>query len=250
MRFARLRTEARHNYVRKCAEEATRQFITNDRPNIIGLVMAGSAAFKNDLFQSDLFDNRLKPLVLKIVDVSYGGENGFNQAIELSQEALANVKFVAEKKLLGKYMQEIAKDTGRYCFGLTDVLRALEMGAVETTIIWDNLDTIRYVLTNPSTNEEIIKHADPKEKLDDAFFQDKKTGVTLDIKEQVELVEWFANHYKDFGTALEFVTDRSQEGSQFVKGFGGIGGLLRYKVDFHSLDDYMDETQFEDDEWI
>lgn len=40
----------------------------------------------------------------------------------------------------------------------------------------------------------------------------------------MQLVEWFANNYKSFGTTLEFVTNRSQEGSQFVKGFGGIGG--------------------------
>ena len=32
-----------------------------------------------------------------IVDVSYGGENGFNQAIELSADCLGNVKFVKEK---------------------------------------------------------------------------------------------------------------------------------------------------------
>ena len=32
--------------------------------------------------------------MLKTVDVSYGGENGFNQAIELSSETLTNVKFV------------------------------------------------------------------------------------------------------------------------------------------------------------
>jgi len=41
--------------------------------------------------------------VIKIVDVSYGGENGFNQAIELAADALANVKFIQEKKLIGKY---------------------------------------------------------------------------------------------------------------------------------------------------
>lgn len=36
------------------------------------------------------------------MDVSYGGENGFNQAIELSAEVLSNVKFIQEKKLIGK----------------------------------------------------------------------------------------------------------------------------------------------------
>jgi len=35
---------------------------------------------------------------------------------------------------------------------------------------------------------------------------------------------------------LEFVTNKSQEGSQFVKGFGGIGALLRYQVDFLEME--------------
>ena len=64
-------------------------------------------------------------------------------------------------------------------------------------------------------------------------------GVELETVEKKQLVEWFAERYKDFGATLEFVTNRSQEGSQFVKGFGGIGGILRYKVDFmeHDYDD-------------
>jgi len=97
VRFARLRMEARHNYVRKCAETATQQFITADKANVEALVLAGSASFKNELHNSDIFDQRLKAVVIKIVDTSYGGENGFNQAIELSKEALANVKFIHEK---------------------------------------------------------------------------------------------------------------------------------------------------------
>ena len=68
-------------------------------------------------------------------------------------------------------------------------------------------------------------------------------GVELETQEKTLLVEWFANNYKNFGAALEFVTNRSQEGSQFVKGFGGIGGILRYKVDFMEHD-----YDFEDDE--
>jgi peptide chain release factor subunit 1 len=46
LRFARLRLEARHNYVRKVAEFCTKFFITNDRPNVAGIVLAGSAQFK------------------------------------------------------------------------------------------------------------------------------------------------------------------------------------------------------------
>lgn len=90
--------------------------------------------------------------------------------------------------------------------------------------------------------------------------------------EPMNLLEWFSEKYKDFGAELEFVTNRfvfrttcslystravlyhmltaawislinrSQEGSQFVKGFGGIGGLCRYKVDFAQIADTLDDV--------
>jgi peptide chain release factor 1 len=72
LRFARLRMEKRHNYVRKVAELAVQQFITADRPNVAGLVLAGSADFKTELSQSDMFDQRLQAVILAVVDVSYG----------------------------------------------------------------------------------------------------------------------------------------------------------------------------------
>ena len=116
LRFARLRLEKRHNYVRKCAEMAVQFFITDNKCNVAGLVLAGSADFKTDLLQSDMFDPRLQKQVIKTVDVSYGMDPGFNQAIELSAECLSNVKLVQEKRLLQKYFDEISQDTGKYCF--------------------------------------------------------------------------------------------------------------------------------------
>ncbi|CAK5135608.1 unnamed protein product, partial [Aphanomyces euteiches] len=55
-RFGRIRLEQRQHYVRKVAETATQMFITNDRPNVTNIVLAGSADFKNELNQSDIFD--------------------------------------------------------------------------------------------------------------------------------------------------------------------------------------------------
>ena len=55
-----------------------------------------------------------------------------------------------EKKLIQKYFDEISQDTGKYCYGIEDTLKGLEMGAVETLIVWENLDITRYVLRNPA----------------------------------------------------------------------------------------------------
>lgn len=251
VRFARLRMEKRHNYVRKVAEEAVRIFITNDKINVAGLILAGSADFKTELGQSDMFDQRLRAKILKTVDVSYGGENGFNQAIELAADCLANVKFIHEKKLIGQYFDEVSQDTGKYCFGVEDTLKALEQGAVETLIVWENMDVMRYELTNPQDGTQQVKCLRPDQARDQSHFVDAETGVDLETTDSIALLEWLANNYKIFGCVLEIVTDRSQEGSQFCRGFGGIGGLLRYRVDFAAqefdagdfddadLDDYM-----------
>jgi peptide chain release factor subunit 1 len=66
----------------------------------------------------------------------------------LAAESLANVKFVQEKKLIQKYFDEISQDSGKYCFGIADTLKALELGAVETLIVWENLDITRFILRN------------------------------------------------------------------------------------------------------
>jgi peptide chain release factor subunit 1 len=74
--------------------------------------------------------------------------------------------------------------------------------------------------------------------------------VELELEEQMPMLEWLANNYKTFGTTLEIITDRSQEGSQFVRGFGGVGGMLRYKVDFQSMQlDDLDEETFDLDDY-
>ncbi|CAH3139954.1 unnamed protein product [Pocillopora meandrina] len=246
LRFARLRMEKRHNYVRKVAETAVQLFITNDRPNITGLILAGSADFKTELSQSDMFDQRLQTKVLKLVDVSYGGENGFNQAIELASEVLANVKFIQEKKLIGIYFDEISQDTGKYCFGVEDTLKGLEMGAVDILIVWENLEIHRIVLKNHQTDEEKILHLNPEQEKDKTYSIDSETGVELELIEKMPLLEWLANNYKSFGATLEIITDKSQEGAQFCKGFGGIGGILRYRVDFQSMDMDPDLEYYED----
>mmetsp|Transcript_19937 Transcript_19937/g.41462 ORF Transcript_19937/g.41462 Transcript_19937/m.41462 type:complete len:466 (-) Transcript_19937:33-1430(-) len=250
LRFARLRLEKRHNYVRKVAELATHFFMdqSTSKPNVQGIILAGSADFKSELARSDLFDPRLLKVVIKTVDVSYGGENGFNQAIELSADTLSSVKLVREKKLLQQYFDEISQDTGKYCFMVEDTLQALELGAVENLIIWENLEDSRFVLRNSSTGEESVMILNKEQEKNDSYFHDAETGVELEVVEKESLVEWMAENYKQYGCNLEFITDRSGEGTQFCKGFGGIGGTLRWKVDFSVMQNLEDAAKLDKDD--
>jgi peptide chain release factor subunit 1 len=247
LRFARLRMEKRHNYVRKVAELCTQFFITNDRPNVSGLILAGLADFKTELSQTDMFDQRLQRIIVKIVDVSYGGDNGFNQAIEMSADTLRNVKFIQEKRLVGKFFEEIAQDSGKYCFGIRDTMHSLDVGAAELLIVYEDLELHRVVLRNPETKVEKVLFLNTEQEKNKEIYRDDG-GVELEVVDRVPIVEWFAENYKKFGTQLQFVTNKSQEGAQFLKGFGGIGALLRYRMDFNVLeeDNYAEHSDEED----
>ncbi|PIA16237.1 peptide chain release factor eRF/aRF subunit 1 [Coemansia reversa NRRL 1564] len=245
-RFGRIREEKRHNYVRKVGETAVQMFITNDKANVAGLILAGSAEFKNDLLKSDLFDPRLAAKVVKTIDVSYGGENGFDQAINLSQEYLNNVKFIQEKKLLTKYFDAIAQDTGKIVYGVVDTLKALDASAVETLIVWESLDMDRYLFRD-ADGEEVERFLNPEQAQDRTNFLDTQGGE-LELISKEPMLEWLAEVYKQRGANLEFITENSSEGSQFVKGFGGIGGLLRWQLDVTQLGDANDDDLYYDDD--
>jgi peptide chain release factor subunit 1 len=116
-------------------------------------------------------------------------------------------------------------DSGKVCFMLTDTMKALEMGAVETLIVWEQFKEECKIVKNRETKEESMLL--PKETMDESKFE---------LIEQVPFIDWIANNYTKFGAKLEFVTDGSHEGAQFVNGFSGVGGLLRWKID---LEEYQ-----------
>lgn len=44
------------------------------------------------------------------------------------------------------------------------------------------------------------------------------------------MVDWLAENATSLKLKLEFISDRSPEGNQFVKGFQGIAGVARFKI--------------------
>ena len=144
LRFARQRVEKRDHYISKICELSVHHFISEDKANVKGLVLAGAASFKNELAGSEKFDKRLQAIIQGTFDVSYGQDNGFSQAITLAADCLANVKFVQEKKIISKFMDEIALDTGMVVFGVEDTLKALDLGALDRMILFEEIEIQRF----------------------------------------------------------------------------------------------------------
>jgi peptide chain release factor subunit 1 len=81
-------------------------------------------------------------------------------------------------------------------FGVDDTLKALDMGAVETLIVWENLETIRVELKNKATGEDVIAYMSPEEEADPKSYRDDATGAELEAVDKNSLVDWFTVNYK------------------------------------------------------
>ena len=121
------------------------------------------------------------------------------------------------------------------------------MSAIDILIVWDNLELNRIVTKNGSTNQEQILFLNSKQEQDEKYFIDSESEVPLEIIDKQNIVDWLSENYKTFGVNLQFISDRTQEGNQFCLGFGGIGGILRWKVDFSGRQSVDSEDEFDDD---
>ena len=186
-RFGRINDAIRKDYTKKASEYSIKCFITNNIPNVKHIIIAGKAGFKNKLY--DALDDRLKSIVIKIIDIQYGGNHGLNNAISLSSDILTDVTIISEISILRSYFELIYKGEQNICYGRSHTMYAFESGLIDKLIIWDEL-------------------------------------ITDDIIE----------NYQSYNYELHIVSDKSQEGLQFCKGFGGIGAILRYDFDFDNID--------------
>jgi len=153
--------------------------------------------------------------------------------------------------LISKFLDEVAQDSGKYCFGIKETMQGLDAGAVETLILWEGFDMSRIVIRNPHTGTSETKFLTKEELKSPTLYKDPETNVDLVIDEEEPYLDWIVENYKNFGAAkLEFVTDRSQEGNQFVKGFGGIGGLMRYRIEFELLEEPDFGAEDSDDDFM
>jgi peptide chain release factor subunit 1 len=239
LRFARLREEQIREYIKKTLELAYKCFVTNNAVNVKGIILAGNGNIKHQLKSYDEDNRRVISNTIKnVLDIGYGGLNGLNHAIKLSADFLSNVKLHDEIKLLTDYFDNINKDTKLVSYGIRETLYCLEISAVNKLIIWEDLETIRYeVLDILSQTTKIL-------------YKNPLASANLEITKKELLSEWLVQNYKQYGAEIVFVSNKSQDGSQFCEGFGGLGAVLRYQVDMKNIDCLEDDDDNnDDDDW-
>ena len=137
-RYARLREEAAHRFFQRVAETANREFSEKD---IKGVIIGGPGPSKEDFFNGEYLQTRVKDKVLGLKDLSYTGEFGLNELVDKSHDLLASEDIIEEKKIMEKFFHSLsAKGGGKAVYKEKDVLDALSNGAVDVLLLSEDLD--------------------------------------------------------------------------------------------------------------
>jgi peptide chain release factor subunit 1 len=242
-RFERLRREAIHNYLSKVAENAKSVYLNNqqhDLANVDGFIISGSANLKQELVKSDLLGIQIQNKILRIVDVSYGGDNGLQETLRLCNDLFSDIKLTQERQLLDEVFCQInlssaTNDTENisYAIGVDETSLILndDLGLIDRLIIWENLITKRYVYQKRD-KETIIIVADNEQEAQKKLKKIIKESDNEQVEciDETNFLDYLTEHYRELNIRLHLVTDHSPEGQQFRLGFGGCIGLLRYPI--------------------
>lgn len=209
-RFARLRDEKVHRYLRQVAELATKHYTKDGLPVVRGLVVAGPTELKERLLGHGAFPRYLASVVLKSLDLAHGGRRGFAQAVEESVEVIGSQRLNEEIQVLESFFESVGRGDDMSCFSVRDTMEALYMGAAKTLIVSETLNVQCRQLPDGTVD-----------------CSDKDGGQSL--------LDWLFDNYQNFGCQLQIVGGQSGQGAQFQRGYGGIGAMLRWQLDFAAM---------------
>ena len=226
-RFDRVIELAAHEFLKRIGRYVDESFLPL-KDELKGVLIGGPGHTKNDFVDGDYLHYEIKEKVINIVDTSYTGDFGIREVLDESADTLEEMDIMKEKKLMRKFLTGLISDSGLSSYGENEVRTNLQMGAVETLLISENLKTNRqtYECQACGTLDTITtkQHQKAPEK------QCPNCGDSMKIIKTQETAEELIELADEVNTDVEVISIETEEGTQLDKAFGGIAGLLRYKV--------------------
>jgi len=187
-RFGRIREGLLNDFLKKVGEATNKAF--DEHKEIKGIMISGSGPIKEFFLKEGFIRDDIQKKVLGIVDTGYTGEHGLEETIVKGEHLIKEAHVIKERKLMERFFGEIQKPQGLALYKLEDVLKALDMGAVELLIIIEDIE--------------------------------------LKI-EGMDAIEYLEEKAQNYGTNITLVSRHTREGVQF-RHFGGVGAILRYRI--------------------
>jgi len=138
-RFERLADEESHRFKDRVAEHAGRAFLPIIK-ELTGIIIGGPAGTKDEFVNGAYLNHELKKKIIAVKDITYTDESGIRELINASDEDLKEVEASQHRVFMQRFMRDLVKDSGTVAYGIAEVKKALDMGAVDVLLLSEKLD--------------------------------------------------------------------------------------------------------------
>ncbi len=214
-RFSRVREGLLNDWLKHVAEASNKIFEEHGK-EILGIIVSGSGPIKEMFMKEGYLHVQVSEKVIGIVDTSYTGDFGLQETIEKSDSILKEEAVTKEKKLLQSFFVELQKPHGRAVYGINDVIKRTENGAVDRIIVSEGCVTKAYEFINSQTEEKVVE-----------FSSIKPTKPGFDLLGEEDMLDYLEKVAENYGSTVVPISTDTREGQQFLE-LGGVGAFLRY----------------------
>jgi peptide chain release factor subunit 1 len=138
-RFARNRELAVKDHYKKIADYMKELFL--NLPGLKGIILGGPGVTVNHFLGHDYVTGDVKKKIIATKDLGYTGEFGLEELVDKSQDVLAAEDIASEKAIMQKFFNLLATKSSMVAYGPLQVENALNMGAVMTLLLSEDLET-------------------------------------------------------------------------------------------------------------
>ena len=225
-RFERLIEIAAHDFYKKTGEHVDQAFL--ELKGLKGILVGGPGSTKDYFISKDFIHHELKKKVIDTFDVGYTNDFGLKELAANAAKTIETIDLFEEKRLMERFFKEIRQAHGGLSvYGLEGVRNAILYGALDMLLISEGLrkDMVTYNCPDDGREEQVVV-----EKKEGEVIQCPACGLEMEEKERFDFVEDITSMADSMGTRVEIISDASEEGDMLMKAFGGIAGILRYRI--------------------
>jgi peptide chain release factor subunit 1 len=147
-RYDRIIEELVEEFYKRVGEIVNKHFIPYlESGKLKGILIGGPGYAKLDFVKGDYIDYRLKEKVLDtLVDVGSQGEPGLKELVMRASELIKGQKYVEVVNALEEFKFHLAKDDGLALYGFDDIVTALNMGAVKSLVVTEDMPELEKLM--------------------------------------------------------------------------------------------------------
>ncbi len=140
-RYDRIIEELVEEFYKRVGEIVNKYFIPYlESGKLKGILVGGPGYAKLDFVKGGYIDYRLKEKVLDaLIDVGSQGEPGLKELVMRASELIKGQRYVEVVNALEEFKFHLAKDDGLALYGFDDIVNALNMGAVKSLVVTEDM---------------------------------------------------------------------------------------------------------------